>query len=95
MKISHPPSAMPVSLSPLLVSTKQAAEFFLFAALMGVVILLFTVMAYFYSYITPSSFKEDQMGDVTQLISKPGDETTPLGGEMEELPGDTEGQQGL
>ncbi|XP_071822395.1 solute carrier family 15 member 2-like [Apostichopus japonicus] len=75
--------------------TSQAAEFFLFAALMGVVILLFTVMAYFYSYITPSSFKEDQMGDVTQLISKPGDETTPLGGEMEELPGDTEGQQGL
>lgn len=47
----------------------QAAEFFLFAALMGVVILLFTIMAYFYNYITPSSFQEDQMRDVTQLIA--------------------------
>ncbi|PIK51473.1 putative solute carrier family 15 member 1 [Apostichopus japonicus] len=52
--------------------------------------ILFSITGLEFSYS-----QEDQMGDVTQLISKPEDETTPLGGEMEELPGDTEGQQGL
>ncbi|XP_022110744.1 solute carrier family 15 member 1-like isoform X2 [Acanthaster planci] len=48
----------------------QAMEFFLFAGLMGVIVIIFAIMAYFYVYITPSGHDEDQREDMSGLVGK-------------------------
>lgn len=73
----------------------KAAEFFLFAGLMGVVILLFGIMVYFYTYITPTSHRESPMDDITHLFAKPEDESFPPDSPIEEIPYDPDKNQGL
>ncbi|XP_033629338.1 solute carrier family 15 member 1-like isoform X1 [Asterias rubens] len=46
----------------------QAMEFFLFAGLMGVVVVIFAIMAYFYVYITPSAHPDEELNDMTGLV---------------------------
>ncbi|XP_038072329.1 solute carrier family 15 member 2-like isoform X2 [Patiria miniata] len=51
----------------------QAMEFFLFAGLMGVVVIIFAIMAYFYVYITPSGHDEATREDLSGLVNKEED----------------------